>query len=82
LPRKLIISSFKRIKIFEISSNVDFCIVVVFTLDIKQARGLTSIPIAFLPKTFDSTKVVPLPIKLSNTRSFFLENFDISRYGI
>ena len=36
-----------------------------------------SIPIALLPRIFDSTKIVPLPIKLSKIRSFFLDSFDI-----
>ena len=48
----------------------------VFTLAIKH-RGLTSNPIASSPKIFDSTKVVPLPKKLSNTGSFFFENTEI-----
>jgi hypothetical protein len=66
----------------EISGIVDSSIIVVLTFDIKQARGLTSTPIAFLPNTFDSTRVVPLPTKLSRIRSSFLLNADISLFGI
>jgi hypothetical protein len=54
----------------------------VLTLEIRHASGLTSIPIEFLPSNFDSTKVVPLPTKLSNTSSFFLLKADIILLGI
>jgi hypothetical protein len=54
-------SSRNNVKKFSISLIVFLLITVVLTLDIKHASGLISIPIAFLPKTVDSTNVVPLP---------------------
>jgi hypothetical protein len=46
------------------SFNSEFWRLVVFTLAIRHAKGLTSTPNAFLPSILDSTRVVPLPAKL------------------
>jgi hypothetical protein len=61
---------------------VERLIVVVLTLEIRHARGLISIPIEFLPNNLDSTKVVPLPTKLSSTSSFFRLRDEIILFGI
>lgn len=55
---------------------------VVFTLATRQIRGLISTPIEFLPKSLDSTNVVPLPTKLSKIRSFGFERRRIKLRGI
>ena len=75
-------SSCSNVKKFLISLTVVLLITVVLTLDIKHASGLISIPIAFLPKTFDSTNVVPLPTNGSSIRSFLSLKVDINWFGI
>ena len=47
-----------------------FFIYVVFTLDIKHAKGLASAPLAFLPLIFASNITVPVPQKGSRTTPF------------
>ena len=70
------------ISLWRIVFRIDSFILVVLTLEIKQARGFASTPIEFFERTSASTKAVPQPQKGSNTHLACGAKFFMSVLGI
>ena len=77
LSQLSLIFTILSLKSFKYESKISNGIIVVFALAIKRAKGFISVPKAFIPLIFASTKEVPVPQYGSNKVLTFLPNSSI-----